>query len=66
MTQVQENLMVKWLNDQLDDVDATLLIPNFDPKNLRYNLDCVDNMKFCQKSLSHCWDNFLVKLSVEK
>lgn len=55
--------MVRWLEGQLDDMDAKLLIAAFDPENLRYNIDCVDYIHVKQKPVSHSWDDFMSKLT---
>lgn len=59
MTKVQENLMLKWLNKHIDDEDAQLLIKDFDPDNLKHNLDLFDNLIIRQTNINDSWSEFL-------
>ena len=59
MTKVQENLMLKWLNKHIDDEDAQLLIKDFDPDNLKHNLDLFDNLILRQTNINDSWSEFL-------
>lgn len=59
MTKVMENLMVKWLDNEIDDEDARLMIKDFDAENLRNNLKKMDDLSFTNKSIEDSWQDFL-------
>ncbi|MBK8052677.1 MAG: hypothetical protein IPK35_05200 [Saprospiraceae bacterium] len=69
MTKVQENLMVKWLENDIDDEDAQLLIKDFDASNLEFNLKMVDGFTLKNGFIEDKWNDFqkltLVKTTTE-
>jgi hypothetical protein len=58
MTKVQENLIVKWLDGQLDDTDAMLLIQDWDAENMRQHMMSLEHIKIGARDADACWVSF--------
>ena len=59
MTKVQENLMLKWLESEIDDEDAQLLIKDFDATNLRHNLKIIESLTLTNESVEDKYSDFV-------
>ena len=59
MTEVQENLLLKWLENDIDDEDAQLLIKDFDASNLRHNLIILESLTLTKGNVEDKYQDFL-------
>ena len=59
MTKVQENLIVRWLESEIDDEDAQLLIKDFDAANLRHNLKIIESLTLTNESVEDKYNDFV-------
>ena len=59
MTKVQENLLLKWLENDIDDEDAQLLIKDFDASNLRHNLNILESLTLTKGNVENKYQDFL-------
>lgn len=51
--------MLKWLECEIDDEDAQLLIKDFDATNLRHNLKIIESLTLTNESVEDKYNDFV-------